>query len=303
MDIDALNAEFGIAGMLGFVSGRGGLTMIEIDNGLATATISPYAAQVLAYRPACAADDLLFLSERAFFEPGREIKGGTPICWPWFGPDPTGSGRSLHGFARMRPWTLSGCESLPDGATRIRFDLADDAETRAIWPHPFKLSLEIAVGATLSLTLTTRNTGETPLRITQGLHTYFKIGDVARLTVTGLDGCRYIDKAAGAGDAIIVQDGPVTVAGEVNRIYEQVPASLSIEDPGLGRRIRLDTQHSRTCVVWNPWIATARAMDDLDDDDYRRFICVETVNTASEVITIQPQDSARLAATYRIETL
>lgn len=303
VDIDTLNAEFGIAGTLGFAEGRGGLTMIEIDNGLATATISPYAGQILSYRPAGAADDLLFVSERAYFELGREIKGGIPICWPWFGPDPTASGRGLHGFARMLPWTLSGCESLPDGATRIRFDLADHAGTRDIWPHPFNLWLEIEVGATLSLTLTTRNTGETPLRITQGLHTYFRIGDATRLTVTGLDGCRYIDKAAGAGDAIIVQNGPVTVASEVNRIYEAVPASLSIEDPVLGRRIRIETEHSRTCVVWNPWIATARAMADLDDADYRRFICVETVNTASEVIRIQPQDSARLTASYRIENL
>ncbi len=107
----------------------------------------------------------------------------------------------------------------------------------------------------------------------------------------------------GAGDAIIVQQGPVIVASEVNRIYEAVPASLAIEDPALDRRIRIDSRHSRTCVVWNPWVETARAMEDLDDLDYQRFLCVETVNTASEVIEIPPHGESRLAADYRIEPL
>jgi glucose-6-phosphate 1-epimerase len=299
--IDRLNADHGIPGTLRFVEGRGGLVMMEIDNALARATITPHGGQVLSYQPKTASDDLLFVSERAYFGQGQEIKGGVPICWPWFGRDPEDKGRVIHGFARFMPWTLLGCASRSDGSTWVSFSLADDASSCALWPHAFALRVEIGIGSTLTVALTTYNPAETPCRITQGLHAYFKVGDATRLTVRGLEGCRYIDKAVGAGDAIIQQDGVVTVSAEVNRIYEDVPASLTIDDPVLARRIHIDSDNCRTCVVWNPWIESARAMNDLDDQDYQGFICVETVNAAYEVIEIPPQGEYRLAATYRIE--
>nr|WP_240905573.1 D-hexose-6-phosphate mutarotase [Thiorhodococcus mannitoliphagus] len=286
-----------------FVEGRSGFLMIEVENALATATITPFGGQVLHYRPREAPDDLLFLSDQAHFTAGKENKGGIPICWPWFGPDPEGQGRATHGFIRCLPWTLHVCEELEDGSTRIHLGITDDEATRAIWPLPFELGVEILVGSTLAVTLVSRNRGDHPMRITQGLHSYFKVGDATRIRVLGLEGCRYIDKARGAGDARIVQDGAITVGAEVNRIYEAVPARLAIEDPVLGRRIGIDTRHSRTCVVWNPWIETCREMEDLGDEDYRRFICVETVNTASEVIEIPPGQEARIGADYRVESL
>nr|WP_242482560.1 D-hexose-6-phosphate mutarotase [Thiocystis violacea] len=286
-----------------FVEGRGGFVMIEIENALATATITPYGGQVLHYRPREVAEDLLFVSERAHFTPGQENKGGVPICWPWFGPDPDGQGRGLHGFIRCLPWTVHAAEAMDDGSTRVRLGVADDDATRERWPFYFNLWVDILVGRTLSVTLITRNAGDDPMRITQGLHTYLKVGDATRARITGLDGCRYIDKARGAQDRSVIQRGPVSVGAEVNRIYEGVPSRLAIEDPVLERRILIDAQHSRTCVVWNPWVEIAREMADLDDEDYRRFICVETVNTASEVIAIPPGQEARIAAEYRLETL
>jgi glucose-6-phosphate 1-epimerase len=301
MDIEALNAGLGIDGVLRFTEGRGGLAVIEIANEHATALISPYAGQVLAYRPVGAGDDLLFVSDRAYFAEGKAIKGGIPICWPWFGPDPLGKGRPAHGFVRAWPWTILATDALADGSTRVQLGIADDKDTRAVWPQYFNVLVEIQVGATLSVALVTRNAGDRPFRITQGLHTYFKVGDASQVRIEGLDGCRYIDKAAGAGDALIHQEGPVVIEGEVNRIYEDVPPTLTIVDPSLDRRIRIDSEHSRTAVVWNPWVETARAMDDLDDDDYRRFVCVETVNTASEVIEIPPGGTYRLASRYSIE--
>lgn len=303
MDIDALNAEFGIDGILKLREGRGGLTMIEIENGLATALISPYGGQVLSYRPAGAACDLLFVSERASFAPGQSIKGGIPICWPWFGKDPEVQGRPAHGFVRTLPWTLLATGTLPNGATRVTLGVADDATTTALWPYHFNLLVDVTVGATLGVELITRNAGDRSFRITQGLHAYFRIGDICRARVLGLVGCVYIDKAAGARDAEIIQVGPVTVSGEVNRIYESVPTQLAIEDPALGRRIRISSRHSATCVVWNPWVDTARTMADLDDEDYRRMLCVETVNAASEVIEVPGGGETRLAADYGIESL
>ncbi|WP_295413770.1 D-hexose-6-phosphate mutarotase, partial [uncultured Thiodictyon sp.] len=295
MNIDALNAEFGIDGTLRIVAGRGGLAIIEVYNPLANATLSPYAGQVLSYCPVAAADDLLFVSERAFFESGKGIKGGIPICWPWFGAARAGQTGPAHGFARTLPWSILATATLPSGATRITLGLADDGETQALWPYHFNLLVEITVGAALTVELITRNAGDQAFQITQGLHSYFRVGDATRVRVLGLDGCSYIDKAAGANDAIVTQQGPVTVAAEVNRIYESVPAALTIEDPVLERRIRIASRHSATCVVWNPWVETARAMADLDDLDYRIMLCVETVNTASEVIEVPGGGEARLA--------
>lgn len=303
MDIDRLNAEHGIAGVLRCMSGRGGLAMIEIDNGQAQARISLHGGQVLSFRPTHAAEDLLFVSERAHFAPDKAIKGGVPICWPWFGQDPESRGRPAHGFVRAWPWTLLATEALSNGSTRVQLGIADDHDTRAVWPHYFNLLLEIRVGRTLALDLTTRNAGDRPFRITQGLHAYFKVGESSRVRVDGLDGRHYIDKAADGRDAVIRQEGQVGFTREVNRIYEDVPPVLGIIDPTLDRRIRIESEHSRTTVVWNPWIETARAMEDLDDEDYRRFVCVETVNTASEVIEIAPGADDCLSARYAIEPL
>jgi glucose-6-phosphate 1-epimerase len=303
VDIDALNAEYGIDGTLKLREGRSGLPMIEIQNDLASALISPHGGQILSYRPADAASDLLFVSERAHYGPGKAIKGGIPLCWPWFGQDPEGKGRPAHGFVRSLPWTLVSTATLANGANKVTLGIADDAKTRALWPYHFNLLVGITVGATLGVELITRNAGDPPFRITQGLHAYFKVADATRVRVLGLEGCRYIDKAAGGKDAVIVQEGPVTVSREVNRIYEQVPPQLVLEDPSLGRRIRIASRHSATSVVWNPWIDTARAMDDLDDEDYRVMLCVETVNTASEVIEVPGGGEARLAADYAIEPL
>lgn len=303
MDIDALNAEYGIDGTLKLREGRAGLPMIEIQNDLASALISPHGGQILSYRPANATSDLLFVSDRAHYGPGKAIKGGIPICWPWFGQDPEGKGRPAHGFVRNLPWKLLSTTTLANGANRVTLGIADNPETRILWPYHFNLLVEITVGSSLCVELITRNAGDPPFRITQGLHAYFRVADATRANVLGLQGSRYIDKAVGGNDAVIVQEGPVTVSREVNRIYEQVPPQLFLEDPSLGRRIRIASRHSATAVVWNPWIDTARAMDDLDDEDYRIMLCVETVNTASEVIEVPGGGEARLAADYAIEPL
>ena len=303
MNIEALNAEHGLDQTLRIIEGRGGLPMIEIENQLATALISLHAGQVLAYRLADAAQDLLFLSERAYFAPGKAIKGGVPVCWPWFGADPEGRGRPAHGFVRSMPWSLRDTCALDGGATRVTLGIADDDRTRLLWPHRFNLTVEVTVGSSLRVELITRNAQDRPFTITQALHTYFKVGDATRARVLGLEGCRYINKAKGGNDAIITQEGAVTVSGEVNRIYQSVPPALSIEDPALGRRVGIAAENSTTCIVWNPWVETARAMDDLDDDDYRSMLCVETANAADEVVEVPAGGEVRLGVVYAIEPL
>lgn len=299
MNPDQLNATHGIAGNLRFVTGKGGFTLIEIDNGMARALISPYAGQVLSYRRAGEPEDLLFLSEHAYYQSGKAIKGGVPICWPWFGADPEGKGRPAHGFVRNRDWEVLGTAMQEDHTTSVRLGITPDEEIRALWPHPFALTLEISVGRTLELALCSFNPDTLPLTITQGLHSYFRVGDVARVRVLGLEGRSYIDKMDGG--AIKTQEGPVTIAGEVDRIYTGVSRELVIDDPVLERRIRIASEGSASAVVWNPWAATAAAMADLGDEDYHGMLCVETTNAGPDTVKIIPGENYRLVARYSIE--
>jgi len=299
MNINQLNAEFGITGQLQFIAGKGDLPMISIDNDHASALISVYAGQLLSYRPAGEPYDLMFLSDKAYYQPGKAIKGGVPICWPWFGADPEGLGRPAHGFVRNRPWQVLGTEASADGATQVTLGLSDDADTRSIWPQAFDLRLTITVGDTLTLQLATRNKGAQPFVISQALHTYFAVGDIAQARVLGLADTRYLDKADGG--AVKTQSGAVTIDAEVDRIYTDAAPELVIEDDAMERRIHISASGSDTAVVWNPWAKIAAGMADLDDADYQRFLCVETVNAAGDEITVAGGDECRLSARYRIE--
>ena len=294
------SSKYAIKDELNFVETEHGFTNIEINNARAHATISTYSGQILSYRPKSQKNDLLFVSARAYYANGKAIKGGIPVCWPWFGPDPEGLGRPAHGFVRTRQWQTSASESLADGSTKVVLGLADTDETRKIWPHPFKLAIEISVGDSLKLALVTQNTGDKSVTISQALHTYFQVGDISKVKVLGLDGRQYLDKVDGS--ARKTQSGPVTVNGEVDRIYTGVSGELIIDDESLDRRIRIQSSGCSTAVVWNPWIEAAASMGDLDDEDYKRMLCVETANAGPESIQIPAGAEYRLEAEYTIES-
>jgi glucose-6-phosphate 1-epimerase len=298
MSIEQLNADYGITGQLKFLEGKGGLPLIEIDNGKAKATISVYAGQLLSFQPAHEPQDLMFLSEKAYYQAGKAIKGGIPICWPWFGPDPQGLGRPSHGFVRNRLWNVLGTEAY-EGGTKVKLGLVETAETKEIWNQSFDLAIAISVGEKLTVELITRNTGSQAFSITQALHTYFKIGDISQVKVLGLEDVKYLDKV----DQGIQkqQQGAVAIAQEVDRIYTDVPGELVIEDAALNRRIRIASQGSKTAIVWNPWAKIAAEMADLADEDYQQFICVETANADKDIVEILPGSEFRLVASYSVE--
>jgi len=298
MNFDQL-CEYEIENELQFVEIEHGFTYIEINNARAHATISTYSGQVLSYRPKSQQDDLLFVSEKAYYEEGKAIKGGIPVCWPWFGADPDDLGRPAHGFVRNRQWEVTASESLADGSTKVALGLVDTDETRDIWPHPFKLSIEITVGDSLKVALLTHNKGDESITISQALHTYFYVGDISKVQVLGLNGTEYLDKVDGFAQK--TQAGPVTIDGEVDRIYQNVSGELVIDDASLGRRIRIASRGCSTAVVWNPWIEIAASMGDLEDGDYSRMICVETANAGTETVEIAAGDEYRLEAEYTIE--
>ncbi len=292
LNIERLNRDFAIAGQLEFVKGEGGFPMVEIHSPRSRALISLYGGQILSFQPAGEAEDLLFLSGQAHYQSGKAIKGGIPVCWPWFGPDPEGTGRPAHGFVRNRHWDAVTTRLLPDGSILVRVALVDSHKTRDLWSHPFQLAIEITVGTTLNVELVTRNTGDETIEITQALHTYFRVGDVRRAQVLGLEGSTYLDKVDGGIEKS--QVGPVTIDRVVDRIYAGAPGKLEIVDESLQRRIRIDSRGSDSVVVWNPWSEIAASMGDLADDDYQRMLCVETANAGPDKVTVTPGDTYRL---------
>lgn len=298
MSIDRLNTDYGIANQLTFTAGNGGFPMIRIDNGQAKALISVYSGQVLSFQPATETADLMFLSEKAYYADGKAIKGGIPICWPWFGPDPEGLGRPSHGFVRNRLWNVLETATTPDGATKVTLGLKDTEETRAIWPQAFELTIAITIGTTLTVELITRNLSDKAFPLTQAFHTYFLVGDINRVQVLGLENTRYLDKVD-SGEK--TQAGAVTIAGEVDRIYLDVTNELVIEDAALDRRIRIKSSGSKSAVVWNPWVKISASMADLDDTDYQRLICVETTNAAADIVGVPAHGEFRLAAIYSVD--
>ena len=185
------------------------------------------------------------------------------------------------------------------GDIKVTLGLKDTPETQAIWPHSFILNQEIVIGDALSLSLITCNIGKERFLITQAFHTYFKVGDIARTKVLGLEGCEYIDKAGG-GNAQKQQSGAVIIESEVDRIYLDVDNALTIDDSALNRCIQITSQGSKTAVVWNPWEKISREMADLEDTDYQRLLCVETTNAANDVMEVAPGSECRLIANYRV---
>ncbi|MCC6917451.1 D-hexose-6-phosphate mutarotase [Nitrosomonas sp.] len=299
MNIGQLNRNYGIGKQVVFTEGEGGLPFVHVSSDKASALISVYAGQVLAYRPKGVQDDLLFLSKRAYYQPGKAIKGGVPVCWPWFGPDPEGLGRPAHGFVRNRMWDVIESSTTPEGDIRIVLGLTGTEETRSIWPRSFILRLEITIGDTLNLELVTRNSGSQACTITQAFHTYFSVGDIHQTHVSGLENTRYIDKVDDNLEKN--QTGAVTINAEVDRIYQSVGSDLIIHDIAHKRRIYITSKGNRTAVVWNPWAKISVEMADLEDDDYLHFICVETTNAAIDRVHIQPGSEFRLVANYRVE--
>jgi len=295
---DQLNGAYGIEGKLMFVPGKGGLVMIKIDTELASSSISTYGGQVLSYQPRGQHQDLLFVSDSAYYQQGKAIKGGVPVCWPWFGPDPGGKGRPAHGFVRNRQWEVRSTTESDDGV-KVILGVSVNEQTRNMWPNEFDLSIEILVGASLEIALITRNPGSHPITITQALHTYFAVGDIAKVEVLGLESRPYIDKLD--NDREKTQKASVKIESETDRIYLDVESPLKISDQSLGRSININSTGAKSSVVWNPWEETAARMADLGNNDYQHMLCVETTNAGPDQVTVESGSQYRLVANFSID--
>lgn len=280
--------------------GPGQLPCLQIRTELASATVYLHGAHVTEFTPA-GAEPLLFVSEKSAYQTGRPIRGGVPVCWPWFGPKSDDPSAPMHGFARLQQWALESVKTLDGGEVEIAMVLLPSDLSRRSFPYDFKLEHRIRIGPTLTMSLITHNTDAQPFVIHEALHTYLKVGDVRRVGVHGLQGFAYTDKTR--NQARFTEDQPViTIASETDRHYLGTDNATLVDDPSMGRKIRIDKRGSRSTVVWNPWIAKAAAMPDFGDDEWPGMLCVETANACDDAVTVAPGTSHEMQAIIGIES-
>ncbi len=299
-DLSALNHEFGIPGRLRFAQCEGGLAVAEISNEQAKAAIFLQGAHLARWTPH-GQEPVIWISKAAQFAEGRSIRGGIPICWPWFGPHASETSFPSHGFARTSPWEVTETAELDSGATYLALRLPTHNTPSIGWPYATPVEVRFTVGKRLEIELRTRNLEPSPLIISQALHTYFRVGDIRRVRILGLDGCPFLDKVDGGRRK--KQEGPLTIGSEVDRIYLNSTLDCLIDDPSLNRRIRIEKQGSASTIVWNPWEKKASTLGDMSEDGYLEMVCVESANAAEDVVRIVPGGEHRLWVKYGLEAL
>ncbi len=239
---------------------------------------------------------VLWMSRDSRFEAGKPIRGGVPVCFPWFGPKTGAPEAPLHGYARILPWSVADVSRDAAGALRARLELLASAAARGGFPRELSLTLDVAVSRSLRLELAVRNEDGAPARFEAALHSYFAVSDVRQVRVSGLEGRGFVDKTA-AGARREGEAGPIAITAETDRAYLGATGTVTIDDPGWARRIVVAKTGSATTVVWNPWIAKAKAMPDFGDDEWTGMLCVETANAMDDAVTLAPRASHTMTAT------
>jgi D-hexose-6-phosphate mutarotase len=246
---------------------------IELKSARCQARISLQGAQML--DASLDGQPLLWLSPLADFTPGKAIRGGIPICFPWFGKHP--AGLPAHGFARNQPWTL--LDQTPNTA---RLALDDSDATLAMWPHRFHAELQVSLADDIALSFTVENRDADPIHFSYALHSYFAVADCLQCEVAGLDGRLRRE----VGHVTSPHRGNVVLAEPVDAIFEQAPAALTLMDGS--RRIGVAADHMRSAVVWNPGDA-ALGIPDIGSH-WPEYVCVERGNIGSAALTLAPGD-------------
>ncbi len=281
MTAAALAAEFGIAGALEFAETEHGLVKVLVSIAGTTGELYLQGAQVTAWSPP-GGGPVLFARPDSAFAPGRPIRGGIPVIFPWFGPHARLAAAPQHGFVRAAPWRLDSIDRQPD---RLILRLILEGDGDPFWPARFRLVYEVSFGATLGLRLTVQNPAPQAVAFEEALHSYFAISDISAVAVMGLGGCRFIDKTDGMRRKR-QRSAALKFSRETDRVYLDTPDRLAIVDPGRRRRIAIDKAGAASAVVWNPWAAKAAALGDLGGDLWRRFVCVECGNIADNAVEL-----------------
>ncbi|MDO5737292.1 MAG: D-hexose-6-phosphate mutarotase [Propionibacteriaceae bacterium] len=269
------------------------LTGIEARPGSGHYGVFDHGAHVWAWQPS-GEKPVLWMSAKSMYEPGQAVRGGVPVIFPWFGAGPLGVLKPAHGFGRTNTWTRAGVDDSidADGRLVVEYEL-DQTEIgpQADFPYAFLANVRVVfTPGYLQVELTVTNRDDVSFTFENALHTYIAVGEVARVSVEGLEGADYLDRAAGAPTLECVQDAPVTITAETDRLYMHTGAVV-LDDPVWGRRLEISKEGSANTVVWNPWVAKSAAMPDFGDDEWGGMLCIEAVNALDEAITLAPGDT------------
>jgi len=299
--IAELNERFGLNGLVVFSEGQGGLIRAQIAGSAATAEVYLQGAHVTAWQPRSAEHPVLYLSPRSQFAPGKAIRGGVPLVFPWFADRADGLPGGMHGFARNLEWEVAAAEERPEGVA-LSLRLLPNQTTRDLGFDHFVLIYEIVAGDTLSLMLDVENLDDAPLVYAEALHSYFSVSDVRHVEVSGLAGTEYLDRAH-AATRHRTGDAPIRFVGETDQLHLNTEAPVTISDAGWERQIVIEKYGSRSTVVWNPAEAKAASLADLGAEAWPHMVCVEPANAAENTITLQPGGLRRMGLVARLQSL
>lgn len=278
--------KFEIPGRVTFANGSGGLPKINITTGRSTAEIYLHGAHITGFQKN-GEPPLLFMSRLSQFAAGKAIRGGVPVCFPWFGPR---EGDVTHGFARITEWNLVETAATPDGGVMVRFRLPSTA-ANAAWPA-YRAEFVVAVTDQLAMELiATNESADRNFDFENCLHTYFAVGDIRDVSIAGLKGAHYLDKTDKNARKLESADA-IRITAETNRVYPDTPGTVEIRDAKFRRTIRVDKSGSAATVVWNPW--TTQLMPDFDPAEHRQMVCVESGNMGQNKLSLAPGKTAGL---------
>jgi len=274
-----------------------GLPAVRVSSASASGLVYLQGAHVAAWQPA-GAEPVIWMSENAAYAAGKALRGGVPICFPWFGPHAEHKDFPAHGFARTRPWEYRGARLDASGRIELEFALDGDDQTRAWFPYAFAARLRVAFGRTLGLSLSVTNRDAQPFSFEEALHSYFSVADVMQTSVRGLEGARYVDKVR---EQAVFSEGPgeLRFVSETDRVYEST-ATCTIDDRAGKRSLVIEKENSGATVVWNPWRERASQMSDLGASTWPRMLCVESANVGKSRVTLAGGATHRLAVTVSV---
>jgi D-hexose-6-phosphate mutarotase len=290
-------ASFAIPQVVEIAEGNGGFPVLRISNDFAEAEMYLYGAHVTRFDPK-GAKPLLWMSPVSPFTAGKPIRGGIPLCFPWFGAHREKKEFPLHGFARIRPFELSYTARLSDGRTRVGMTQRSDDATRAWWPHEYSMEVTATFGEALEVSMTVTNTDREPFSYEDCMHTYFTVSDASNAVVRGLDGAGYLDRLA--GDAAGVQSGNLTIGAGLTKVYTFSPRSVRIDDRAGGRVLLAEQSGMANTVVWNPGKETAAGNPEIAGKE-KEFLCIEAANCAYSPVVLLPGCSHTSTVRYSTE--
>ena len=276
---------------------RNGLKMVRVTHKKATADISLHGGHVISFKPT-GQEDVIWLSEKTEFCNDKAIRGGIPVCWPWFGR----LAAPAHGFARTSQWHLVEHKETDNGVI-VCLGLEESEATLAIWPFAFQARLYVEVSETLKVTLDVCNTDDKPWTFSGALHSYFNIANIAESVTTGM-GPEYSDSLQGG--KICQGDKELQLTDTVDRVYTQPEETILITDPANTRSISVKNAGDNSAVIWNPWSENSANMADMADDGYKTMLCVESTyhaNSLEEGKTLQPGESYQLSTEVELVSL